>query len=133
MSEHNIYLVRHGETAWSVTGQHTGRTDLTLTSHGEEQARGLEPRLKGLRFEHVLSSPLRRALRTCELAGFADRATLDSDLLEWDYGEYEGRTLADSDHRAGRSGCVAAAAARRQRPDFLQRTCAARTRREVDR
>jgi len=95
MSEHNIYLVRHGETAWSVTGQHTGRTDLTLTSHGEEQARGLEPRLKGLRFEHVLSSPLRRALRTCELAGFADRATLDSDLLEWDYGEYEGRTLAE--------------------------------------
>jgi len=110
MSEHDIYLVRHGETAWSVTGQHTGRSDLTLTPHGEEQARGLEPRLKGLRFEHVLSSPLRRALRTCELAGFADRATLDSDLLEWDYGQYEGRTLAEirqgrPDWELFRDGC----------------------------
>lgn len=110
MSEHTVYLVRHGETAWSLTGQHTGRTDLTLTSHGEEQARGLERRLKGLRFEHVLSSPLRRALRTCELAGFADRATLDSDLLEWDYGQYEGRTLAEirqdrPDWELFRDGC----------------------------
>jgi probable phosphoglycerate mutase len=91
----NVYLVRHGETAWSITGQHTGRTDLALTSRGEDQARALGPRLKGLTFNHVLSSPLRRALRTCELAGFASQAVLDPGLLEWDYGDYEGRTLAD--------------------------------------
>jgi broad specificity phosphatase PhoE len=91
----NVYLVRHGETAWSITGQHTGRTDLALTSRGEEQARALGPRLKDLKFDHVLSSPLRRALRTCELAGFTGVATLDQDLLEWDYGQYEGRTLAE--------------------------------------
>ena len=90
-----MYLVRHGETAWSITGQHTGLTDLALTPRGEEQARALAPRLKELRFDHVLSSPLRRAQRTCELAGFADLATLDRDLVEWDYGHYEGRTLAD--------------------------------------
>jgi broad specificity phosphatase PhoE len=89
-----VYLVRHGETAWSITGQHTGRTDLALTSHGEQEASALGPRLKGLSFDHVLSSPLRRALRTCELAGFAGLATLEPDLLEWDYGHYEGRTLA---------------------------------------
>jgi len=91
----DVYLVRHGETAWSITGQHTGRTDLALTSRGEEEARALGPRLKGLRFDHVLSSPLRRALRTCELAGFAGLATLDRELVEWDYGDYEGRTLAE--------------------------------------
>jgi broad specificity phosphatase PhoE len=91
----NVYLVRHGETAWSITGQHTGLSDLALTSRGEEEARALTPRLKGLRFDHVLSSPLRRALRTCELAGFADRATIDRDLVEWNYGQYEGRTLAE--------------------------------------
>jgi broad specificity phosphatase PhoE len=91
----DVYLVRHGETAWSITGQHTGLTDLALTPRGEEQARALGPRLKDLRFDLVLSSPLRRAQRTCELAGFADLATLDPDLVEWDYGHYEGRTLAD--------------------------------------
>ena len=91
----DVYLVRHGETAWTITGQHTGRTDLVLTSRGEEEARALGPRLKGLTFDHVLASPLRRALRTCELAGFMGLATLDRDLLEWDYGHYEGRTLAD--------------------------------------
>ena len=91
----DIYLVRHGETAWSLSGQHTGRSDLPLTAHGEEQARALESRLKGLRFDRVLSSPLRRARRTCELAGFSAGATLDQDLVEWDYGDYEGRTLAD--------------------------------------
>jgi broad specificity phosphatase PhoE len=90
-----VYLVRHGETAWSITGQHTGRTDLALTSRGEEQARALALRLKGLHVEHVISSPLRRALRTCELAGFAGAAQLDADLLEWDYGDYEGRRLAE--------------------------------------
>jgi broad specificity phosphatase PhoE len=91
----DVYLVRHGETAWTITGQHTGRSDLALTSRGEEQARAVGPRLKGLRFDHVLSSPLRRALRTCELAGFAALAMLDKDLVEWDYGHYEGRTLAE--------------------------------------
>jgi broad specificity phosphatase PhoE len=91
----DVYLVRHGETAWSITGQHTGLTDLALTPRGEEQARALAPRLKELRFDHVLSSPLRRAQRTCELAGFAGLATLDPDLVEWDYGHYEERTLAD--------------------------------------
>jgi broad specificity phosphatase PhoE len=94
-AQDNVYLVRHGETAWTITGQHTGRTDLALTSGGEEQARALGPRLESLRFDHVLSSPLRRALRTCELAGFASRAALDPGLLEWDYGDYEGRTLAE--------------------------------------
>jgi broad specificity phosphatase PhoE len=90
-----IYLVRHGETAWSVTGQHTGWTDLALTAHGEAQARGLERALAGLNFAHVLSSPLRRARRTCELAGFAASEVLDPDLMEWNYGDYEGRTLAE--------------------------------------
>ena len=90
-----VYLVRHGETAWSITGQHTGRTDLALTPQGEEEARALGPRLKGLRFDHVLSSPLQRALRTCELAGFAGLATLDRELVEWDYGHYEGRTSVE--------------------------------------
>src|SRR5580692_5122780 len=90
-----IYLVRHGETAWSITGQHTGRTDLALTPHGEEEARALLPRLSDYRFDHVFSSPLQRAHRTCELTGFGAAATLDPDLLEWDYGQYEGRTLQD--------------------------------------
>jgi len=90
----DVYLVRHGETAWSITGQHTGRTDLPLTSRGEEDARALGPRLQGLSFDHVLASPLQRARRTCELAGLGAVATLDPDLLEWDYGNYEGQTLA---------------------------------------
>jgi broad specificity phosphatase PhoE len=94
-SRGDVYLVRHGETAWSITGQHTGLTDLALTSRGEEDARALVPRLEGLKFDHVLSSPLRRALRTCELAGFAGVATFDRDLREWDYGHYEGRTLTE--------------------------------------
>jgi broad specificity phosphatase PhoE len=91
----DVYLARHGQTAWTITGQHTGRTDLALTPRGEEEARALGPRLKGLKFDHVFSSPLRRALRTCELAGFAGLATLDRELLEWDYGQYEGRTLVE--------------------------------------
>jgi broad specificity phosphatase PhoE len=106
----NVYLVRHGETAWSITGQHTGLSDLALTSRGEEEARALAPRLKALKFDHVLSSPLRRALRTCELAGFAGLATLDRDLVEWDYGDYEGRTLVEihrerPDWELFRDGC----------------------------
>lgn len=86
-----IYLARHGETAWSLTGQHTGKTDLPLTEHGERNARGLGERLRGIRFAKVFTSPLRRAARTCELAGFGATAETDRDLVEWDYGEYEGR------------------------------------------
>lgn len=90
-----IYLVRHGETAWSLTGQHTGLTDLPLTEGGERQARLLKERLRGMTFEHVLSSPLQRARRTAELAGFAEAIVLDPELAEWNYGDYEGRTTAD--------------------------------------
>lgn len=90
----NVHVVRHGETAWSVTGQHTGLTDLALTPRGEEQARGLERWLRGVSFAHVFSSPLRRARQTCELAGFGSVAALEPDLVEWNYGAYEGHTLA---------------------------------------
>jgi probable phosphoglycerate mutase len=83
------YLARHGETAWSLSGQHTGRTDLPLTKRGERNARAIGERLQGVGFARVFTSPLQRATRTCDLAGFADRAEIDRDLLEWDYGEYE--------------------------------------------
>ncbi|MGC1451207.1 MAG: histidine phosphatase family protein [Candidatus Sulfotelmatobacter sp.] len=86
-----IYVARHGETAWSLTGQHTGLTDLPLTETGEGNARSLRERLKGLTFAKVFTSPLQRAVRTCELAGFKDVAEIDPDLVEWDYGDYEGR------------------------------------------
>jgi len=105
-----IYLVRHGETAWSITGQHTGWTDLPLTAGGELQARGLERRLGKVNFSHVLASPLRRARKTCELAGFAASEVLDRDLVEWNYGDYEGHTLAEirrnsPDWELFRDGC----------------------------
>ena len=90
-----VYLARHGETAWSLSGQHTGLTDLPLTERGERNARRLTESLKGISFAKVFSSPLQRARRTCELAGFGDRAEIDRDLLEWNYGEYEGRRTAD--------------------------------------
>ena len=90
-----VYLARHGETAWSLSGQHTGLTDLPLTERGERNARSLGERLKGLTFAMVLTSPLQRAARTCELAGFGGMAQVDRDLLEWDYGQYEGRRAAD--------------------------------------
>lgn len=93
-SESDVYLVRHGETEWSLSGRHTGATDLVLTGRGEEQARALQGRLAGLTFAHVLSSPLRRARRTCELSGFA-QPVLEPDLIEWNYGDYEGRTLEE--------------------------------------
>jgi probable phosphoglycerate mutase len=104
------YLARHGETAWSLTGQHTGCTDLPLTERGERNARQLGERLKGLTFARVFTSPLRRAARTCELAGFATVATVDHDLLEWNYGEYEGRRTAEiraerPDWHLFRDGC----------------------------
>src|SRR6185295_10160949 len=90
-----IYLARHGETAWSLSGQHTGLTDLPLTPRGECNARRLGERLKGLEFARVLTSPLQRAKRTCELAGFGARAEVDRELVEWNYGEYEGLRTVD--------------------------------------
>lgn len=90
-----IYLARHGETAWSLSGQHTGLTDLPLTPRGECNARRLGQRLAGLEFAKVFTSPLQRASRTCELAGFGRRAEADGDLVEWHYGEYEGLSTAD--------------------------------------
>ena len=95
-----IYLARHGETAWSLSGQHTGRTDLPLTERGEWNARRLGERLRGLEFKRVFTSPLKRASRTCELAGFGSTAEVDRDLVEWNYGEYEG--LRTTDIRAKR-------------------------------
>ncbi len=86
-----VYLARHGETAWSLSGQFTGLTDLPLTERGERNAQRLGERLKKLTFEKVFSSPLQRAMRTCELAGFGAVVEVDPDLLEWDYGQYEGR------------------------------------------
>lgn len=90
-----IYIARHGETAWTITGQHTGLTDLPLTPRGEKNARGLADRLKGIEFAEVLTSPLQRARRTCELAGFGSVAAVDGDLVEWNYGEYEGLRSAE--------------------------------------
>ena len=97
-----VYLARHGETAWSLTGQHTGMTDLSLTEHGEETARRLGKRLKELAFTKVFTSPLQRARQTCELAGFGPVAEIDPDLAEWNYGQYEGRRGVDI--RAERPG-----------------------------
>ena len=90
-----VYLARHGETAWSLSGQHTGRTDLPLTDRGEDQARALGSRLSGRAFAAVLSSPSQRAIETCALAGFGATAAIVPDLAEWDYGSYEGRRTAD--------------------------------------
>jgi probable phosphoglycerate mutase len=90
-----VYLARHGETAWSLSGQHTGRTDLPLTERGERQARALGERLRGTSFVKVFTSPSQRARRTAELAGFGNAAVTDPDLAEWDYGQYEGRRTAD--------------------------------------
>src|SRR5262249_12104520 len=106
-----VYLARHGETAWTVTGQHTGLTDLPLTERGERNARRLGERLKGVTFAHVFTSPLQRAKRTCELAGFGAVAEVDPNLVEWNYGAYEARkrlTFA----RSGRTGSCSATAAR---------------------
>jgi probable phosphoglycerate mutase len=90
-----IYLARHGETAWTISGQHTSFTDLPLTQHGESDASRLGNQLQGRSFVRVFASPLRRALRTCELAGFGAQAEIDRDLVEWNYGQYEGRRTAE--------------------------------------
>jgi broad specificity phosphatase PhoE len=90
-----VYLARHGDTAWTQSGQHTGLTDLPLTASGEQNARRLGERLHGMTFAKVFTSPLQRASRTCELAGFGNVAQVDPDLVEWNYGEYEGLTSAD--------------------------------------
>jgi broad specificity phosphatase PhoE len=105
-----IFLARHGETAWSLSGQHTGLSDLPLTERGERNARALGNRLQGRDFARVFTSPLQRARRTCELAGFGDVAVVDPDLVEWNYGDYEGRTTADirqerPDWQLFRDGC----------------------------
>jgi probable phosphoglycerate mutase len=105
-----IYLARHGETAWTVSGQHTGLTDIPLTERGEQNARRLGERLKGLSFAKVLTSPLQRVRRTCELAGFGRLAEVDRDLTEWHYGDFEGLTTADirkehPDWQLFRDGC----------------------------
>jgi probable phosphoglycerate mutase len=94
-SKHQVWLFRHGETAWSKSGQHTGRTDIPLTDAGRQRAEALRSHLAGRRFALVLSSPLVRALDTCKLAGYGDQAVLTDDLLEWNYGDYEGRRTAD--------------------------------------
>jgi len=90
-----VYLARHGDTAWTVSGQHTGRTDLPLLPEGEENARRLGERLRGMHFTQVFTSPLQRATKTCELAGFGSVAQSDPDLMEWDYGKYEGLRSAE--------------------------------------
>ena len=105
-----VYLARHGETAWTLSGQHTGLTDLPLTERGEINARRLGERLRGIPFAKVFSSPLRRAMRTCELAGFGAVAETDRDLVEWNYGQYEGRRTVDilrerPDWELFRDGC----------------------------
>ena len=105
-----IYLARHGETAWSLSGQHTGTTDLPLTERGERNALHLGGRLKGLTFARVLTSPLQRAMQTCALAGFEGAAEIDHDLVEWNYGEYEGLRTAEirigrPDWQVFRDGC----------------------------
>lgn len=106
----STYLARHGETAWSLTGQHTGLTDLPLTERGESNARRLGNRFAGISFAKILTSPLQRARRTCELAGFGGAAEVDPNLVEWNYGDYEGRRSVDilaerPDWQLFRDGC----------------------------
>jgi probable phosphoglycerate mutase len=90
-----LYLARHGDTAWTDSHQHTGRTDIPLNERGEEHARQLGERLRTFTFARVFTSPLRRALKTCELAGFGGGAEVDPDLTEWDYGRFEGKLTTE--------------------------------------
>jgi broad specificity phosphatase PhoE len=105
-----LYLIRHGETEWSLSGRHTGRTDIALTANGADEARELGKHLQGIPFAYVLTSPLMRALQTCELAGLGNVRKIEPDLAEWDYGDYEGRRSADirkerPDWNVYRDGC----------------------------
>ena len=105
-----VYLARHGETEWSLSGRHTGLTDIPLTARGERNAQRLSERLRGIAFAKVLTSPLERAAQTCELAGFGSVAEVDRDLLEWNYGDDEGRTTKEirverPDWQLFRDGC----------------------------
>lgn len=105
-----IYLIRHGETEWSLSGQHTGRTDIPLTARGETEAQALGPQLRAVTFSAVLTSPLQRARRTCELTGLSAGCISEPDLQEWDYGAYEGLRSRDihrerPDWRVFRDGC----------------------------
>jgi broad specificity phosphatase PhoE len=105
-----LYFIRHGETEWSLSGQHTGRTDLPLTANGEDEARELGKHLRDIRFAHVLTSPLKRARQTCELVGLDKLAKIDPDLAEWDYGDYEGQRSVEirkgrPDWNVFRDGC----------------------------
>ena len=106
----DVFVVRHGETAWSLTGQHTGRTDIPLTENGRCLAGRLRPALAKETFALVLVSPMQRARQTCELAGLGTAAVIDPDLVEWNYGEYEGLTPKQIDEKAPgwlifRDGC----------------------------
>jgi broad specificity phosphatase PhoE len=105
-----LYLIRHGETEWSLSGRHTGRTDIPLTANGEDEARELGKRLRDIAFDHVLTSPLKRALQTCTLVGLDKVADNEPDLAEWDYGDYEGQRSLDirrerPDWNVYRDGC----------------------------
>jgi probable phosphoglycerate mutase len=105
-----LFYFRHGETLWSLAGQHTGVTDIALTANGEAQARALRPWVQAVSFAHVLTSPRLRARKTCELAGVGDGAKIDPDLAEWNYGDYEGRRSAEilqerPDWNLFRDGC----------------------------
>ena len=95
-----LYLIRHGETAWSRSRQHAGRTDIPLNEQGERELRKLSDRLREVRFSRVFTSPLQRARRTCELAGFGGVAEIEPDLTEWDYGDYEGQLSLDTSQAA---------------------------------
>ncbi|MBE0557509.1 MAG: histidine phosphatase family protein [Proteobacteria bacterium] len=106
----HLYLIRHGETEWALSGRHTGRTDIPLTANGEDEARKLGKRLRNIRFSHVLTSPLKRARQTCELVGLDNVPEIEPDLAEWDYGDYEGKRSADirkgrPDWSVFRDGC----------------------------
>lgn len=94
-SDRFLVLLRHGQTEWTISGRHTGRTDIGLTDTGRDEARASGARLAGMSFDRVVTSPLNRAVETCELAGFGDGATTDEALREWDYGDYEGVTTAE--------------------------------------
>jgi probable phosphoglycerate mutase len=107
-----VYLIRHGETEWSAAGRHTGRTEIPLTLRGEDEARELGRRLRGISFAHVQTSPRQRATRTCQLAALGLACEMDPDLTEWDYGDYEGQRSVQihesrPDWNLFRDGCQA--------------------------